>query len=282
MHAPIRDHQHRRGVRRRRVLVAAAVLGGTVLALSRFTLRPSSVRLPDGAQLTPVEDCENYLFPVRLRGKQGFIDRRGRLVIQPTFDQVYPFSDGLAGALEGTRWGYISKTGEWVIPPRYFTAGMFSHDRAAVRWAASDQIGYIDRQGRVVIEPQFDCAGDFVAGVAIVGNRTLWSRLTGGVADVGIVCQEYLIDVNGRVLDKYPQDLTAPGDERPGTAQPRATPRREGSLMGLADPEGNWIAPPRYDYIDEFTCGLALFTTDGGGKSGYIDESGAVVWEASE
>ncbi len=64
----------------------------------------------------------------------GFIDRRGKIVIQPTFAEVGDFSDGLAPVrLEktegvwgmGDRWGYIDKTGKCVIEPRFNEAHEF-------------------------------------------------------------------------------------------------------------------------------------------------------------
>ena len=64
----------------------------------------------------------------------GFIDRQGRIVIEPTFAEVGHFSDGLAPVrLEktegvwgrGDRWGYIDRTGKFVIEPRFNEAHQF-------------------------------------------------------------------------------------------------------------------------------------------------------------
>ena len=58
-------------------------------------------------------------------GKIGYIDRTGRMVIQPQFElggveSDYPFSEGLAAvAVAHGKWGYIDKTGKFAIAPRF-------------------------------------------------------------------------------------------------------------------------------------------------------------------
>lgn len=57
---------------------------------------------------------------MRQNGKWGYIDRRGRVVIQPQFAwSVWVFSEGLAEAWpEGkSRCGFIDKTGSFIIAP---------------------------------------------------------------------------------------------------------------------------------------------------------------------
>ncbi|MBK9015287.1 MAG: WG repeat-containing protein [Saprospiraceae bacterium] len=44
----------------------------------------------------------------------GFMDTTGRLVIQPMFDAVLPFRDGLAWVSIGGKWGYVNGWGDWV------------------------------------------------------------------------------------------------------------------------------------------------------------------------
>lgn len=55
---------------------------------------------------------ETELYPVRVNGKEGYIDATGRIVIKPQFDEVESsFSEGLAPVKIGNKWGYIDKTG---------------------------------------------------------------------------------------------------------------------------------------------------------------------------
>ena len=42
-------------------------------------------------------------------GKWGFIDKTGHYVINPQFDFAQSFSDGLAAVRIGGKWGYIAR-----------------------------------------------------------------------------------------------------------------------------------------------------------------------------
>jgi len=136
----------------------------------------------------------------------GFVDHTGNLVIKPVFDDVSPFSQGLAAVSKGGRWGYSNTHGELVIPPRYRSASAFRNNRARVTgfddiagyilpdgsllcsddWKAhgdfSDQravvargelFGFINSAGQIVIEPVYRTARNFNSGIAIVGNGEL-------------------------------------------------------------------------------------------------------------
>jgi hypothetical protein len=58
-----------------------------------------------------------------LGGHTGFIDRSGKMVIEPQFDLdrscIWPFSDRLRPTPKGGKWGYIDRAGTTVIPTRY-------------------------------------------------------------------------------------------------------------------------------------------------------------------
>jgi hypothetical protein len=75
-----------------------------------------------GNQRAAVQEEEN--------GKYGFIDHSGRYVINPTFEDAKPFTEGLAAVRRNKRWGYLKKSGEMQIPNNYplfadeFTAGL--------------------------------------------------------------------------------------------------------------------------------------------------------------
>lgn len=51
--------------------------------------------------------------------KWGFVDRSGEMVIEPQFDMVFSFSEGLAPVQVDGKWGYIDRTGEFAVEPRF-------------------------------------------------------------------------------------------------------------------------------------------------------------------
>jgi hypothetical protein len=94
-------------------------------------------------------------------GKVGFIDRRGRLAVPPSWDGAYPFCEGRAvvchGCVRGTadehdvwaggRWGFVDTRARVVIPLRYDEAGSFDAGEAEVRdgarWLRIDRDGHV-------------------------------------------------------------------------------------------------------------------------------------------
>lgn len=50
-------------------------------------------------------------------GKWGYIDKTGKIVINPQFDSAWNFSEGLASVTIGNKDGFIDKTGRWLLDP---------------------------------------------------------------------------------------------------------------------------------------------------------------------
>ncbi len=61
-----------------------------------------------------------------------FVDREGKTVLAPEYDQVEPFFEGRAAVLKGEAWGYIDTQGNPVIPPQYRMVTPFENGMAAV------------------------------------------------------------------------------------------------------------------------------------------------------
>ncbi len=91
-------------------------------------------------------------------GKQwGYIDLAGEYVIKPEYEQLAPFSEGLAGVKRGGKWGFIDKKGNIVIKPVYMQVGDFSEGLVSVR----DENGwsFIDKNGKKAL---------------VLGNEYFW------------------------------------------------------------------------------------------------------------
>jgi hypothetical protein len=92
------------------------------------------------------------LFWVREDGKYGYIDKTGKTVIAPQFENTMGFSEGLAATKLNGKYGYIDTKGKWVIPPQFEFTYKFSDGLAMVRTGKS--YSWIDRKGRTVIAPR--------------------------------------------------------------------------------------------------------------------------------
>ena len=100
------------------------------------------------------------------RGKLGYIDETGRVVIKPQFDRAHPFAEGVAAVGIGDKSGFIDASGQTVIPLQYYTSSSFSDGVAAVsmrQGTGNDSrfaCGYIDHSNKYIIELQtkFSCS----------------------------------------------------------------------------------------------------------------------------
>ncbi|MEZ4379779.1 MAG: WG repeat-containing protein [Nannocystaceae bacterium] len=97
----------------------------------------------------------------------GYIDKRGDIAIQPEYDMVYDFVDGLARIQVDDLYGFLDPRGVVVIDPEFPEAGDFSEGLAAIH--DEGHTGYINRDGETVIEMEFRNGGDFSEGLAAVG-----------------------------------------------------------------------------------------------------------------
>jgi hypothetical protein len=107
-----------------------------------------------------------------LGGRYGFMDKMGRLVIDPRYELVGPFSEGLAAARLAGNWGFIDRRGDVVIPARFADTaagapGPFRSGLARVYSRIPDerppnasamaglQFGYINAKGHYVWPPTY-------------------------------------------------------------------------------------------------------------------------------
>ncbi|MFK0495250.1 WG repeat-containing protein [Campylobacter coli] len=56
---------------------------------------------------------------VGLNGKIGLIDKSGKIVIEPKFDSIWSFREGLAKVGLNGKYGLIDKSGKIVIEPKF-------------------------------------------------------------------------------------------------------------------------------------------------------------------
>ena len=145
------------------------------------------------------------LVPVGIKEKTGFMDGAGQLVIAPQFEDAEDFSEGLApvkvrseettwcprepsGSRKGftMKWGYIDKTGKFVIPPQYESAGRFAEGLAPIN--NCDEAFFIDKSGQKIISGNFRYASPFFGGLARVDLMTETGLMWG------------YIDKNGKMI----------------------------------------------------------------------------------
>ena len=255
--------------------------------------RPSQAAVPESSVIET-----GPLFPVVKDGKWGYIDNVGKMVISARYDLAGDFSEGLAAVRSGHKWGYIDKTGQLVIPFEYFNATRFSDGLAPVRRGETrnDKWGYIDKTGQMVIPAQYEIANIFAEGLAAVIYKTHWGY----------------IDKTGQMVISHwnwnfnLQPCTWPGVrvrkdhkfEHLDNVSPMLillqscplarfseglTPAPSGHRMdkwGYMDKAGRMAIPMKYDFVLDFTEGLAPVMARAYAfiqKWGFIDKGGEFV-----
>ena len=198
-------------------------------------------------------------FLVTVEGKQGFIDKSGKVVIKPYYEQVHSFVDELAPVKINGKWGFIDKLGRRFIHPQFDEIRWSFHEGlASVR--AGDKWGFIDKNGKFIIEPNLEYGHYFVDARSIinVGKNT---ELRHGIIDKsGKLITEQLFEWSGWSFSEGLLDVKVNGK------------------WGYVDRNGSMVIPPKYKDARGFSEGLAAVAFDDGrNKWGFIDRNGDVI-----
>ncbi|EGF5889274.1 WG repeat-containing protein [Campylobacter coli] len=94
------------------------------------------------------------LIRVKIDGQWSFLDKNGEFAIEPKFDYVWSFGEGLVAVKLNGKYGFIDKNGEFAIEPNFDDAWYFREGLAKV--GLNGKYGLIDKSGKIVIEPIFD------------------------------------------------------------------------------------------------------------------------------
>ncbi|QSS99847.1 WG repeat-containing protein [Pontibacillus sp. ALD_SL1] len=183
----------------------------------------------------------------------GFINKSGEWVIEPTYEQARAFYGERALVVKNGAAGFINYEGELVIPAQYPSAKDFKEGFAPVY--QDNQWGFIDINGDMLIDPAFDEAFHFNEGIALV------------VKD-----REYqYINTNGeQVMDRT--------FEKGYAFSEGLAPVEVDGKFGFIDKEGNMKIDPQYKRAYPFHEGVATVCLDE--KCGVINKGGHMVVDA--
>jgi len=92
--------------------------------------------------------------------KWTFLTRKGELLGKAIYDDVGPFSEGLAAVNLNGLWGYINASGKIIIEPVYKSAWAFHEGRARVR-PFNQQDVFITTAGVPIQAEEWSAADDF-------------------------------------------------------------------------------------------------------------------------
>lgn len=206
-------------------------------------------------------------FRIKERGRIGWMDGDGNVVIRPQYRYAGEFSEGLAAvsrASEERANEFIDIEGEGVFSVReYGYCWGFQSGRAQVRRRGEDySYGFLNRRGELVIETQFDEAYWFSEGLAAVRRDGLWG----------------FVDHEGRLA--IGRRFARVGPFREGLAQAKLT---ESGLYGFIGRDGAFAIAPQFPAAGGFGEQRAnvWFQAYNTPPTGLIDPAGEVVYRGA-
>lgn len=243
-------------------------------------------KLPGGYE--GVQAFSEGLAPVKLKGKWGFADTTGKVVIQPQYKEVHGFSEGLAAVKTGKQWFYIRRDGTVLPSVSARKAGDFHQGVAVV-----DGGWLMDTTGRRYAKlKKYAYVGDFQDnGLAEVGVRrashSFLDYLSIGLGwgdgwgwggpywGIGPGWGSYWGDVGYGYHHHHHHGWGWGG----GISVSPAMAMPSNLYRGYVDKKGQEVIPPNYSYVSSFYGKYALFRDDG--HWGMLDEKGRIVIPAA-
>lgn len=184
------------------------------------------------------------LFVVRVNKKYGFIDKTGKIIVEPKFDFANDFVENLA--LVGIRNDdfksvFIDRTGKVVISLETgasdFSEGLsaFGVGEFTMHGGGNHKFGFIDKTGKRVIETNFKEARPFSEGLsAVMNDEGKWGY----------------IDKKGNTVIPFQFEDAFSFSE--GLASVLTN-----GLFGFIDKSGKFVIEPRFATPSQFREGLA-------------------------
>lgn len=91
---------------------------------------------------------------VQHKGKWGFVNTDGQIVVSTQYDECKDFVNGKAEVRIGNKWGYVSATEKLIVSPYYDETSGFSTGSGCVR--KGNLWGFVSAVGKEIVKPQFE------------------------------------------------------------------------------------------------------------------------------
>jgi hypothetical protein len=243
------------------ILIILAILplsGCNKIDLGSIDPKPNLTNIPTSVS------SDRFLF---LRdGKFGYIDKAGKIIIPPRFDDARNFSEGLATVAIGKKYGCIDVNGKIVIPPRFDYIYEFKNGLAEITLDRLEK-GKIDKTGKIVTAPSSPQPTPLADGKPPQSEGNSLTRIEEG-GKYGYQ------DRSGKIVIPTQFDFAAEiFVEDMAWVEVK-------NHVGYINKQGKTIVSPQFDYLSGFGTG----NFDGGlarvclnRKCGYIDKTGTIV-----
>ncbi len=171
--------------------------------------------------------------------KWGYIDQKGKKVIEAIYDDNREFSEGQAAVNFEGRWGYIDRQGRNVIPHEYLEAHEFKNGLALVK-SFEGEWKFINKDASSSFPVKGQQITDMEMGYALANTNFTWTCL----------------DENGKTL------FTGEYDKIKKLTESKVLVKSDGKV-GVLDLSGNIVQPIEFDKIYFEDTGIVVYRKDG-------------------
>ena len=185
----------------------------------------------------------------------GFIDKTGKWVIEPKYQALQTFKGEFALAKINNLWGVINKQGEWVIKAQYQSLKIPRNGYAMAK--QKDEWKVVDDMGETVYQNTEYKKIDKLGNGILIGYQKKYADYI-DVSTGKIIATP----IQTKALYKFSEGLA----------------RFKGKKWGYIDKTGKYAIPPQFDEVKDFINSKAMVKKDE--KWGQIDKTGNWIIKA--
>lgn len=200
----------------------------------------------------------------------GIINHEGKEIIPMIYDQISPFTNGIATVRKQGKSGFVDDKGKVIVEPKYDKTGLPSEGLIAVFFALGQEWHYIDYEGKTALKAGYKEAADFLDGYAVVIIKDEKGKNVTALIDKKGSYQ--LISTPEKELKHYAKGFRAIQTININPDNPENTNIKN---MYYADDNNYNIFGKTFNEVQPFEDNLGLVITDNGW--GGINEQGFIV-----
>jgi hypothetical protein len=197
-----------------------------------------------------IKYAKRQLVPFKNNGLFGFMDFEGNQIIEPIYEYLGFYNEGLAVAVKNGKYGYIDKGNNVIIDFIYESGSDFEDGRSIV--GLNGKVGVINRAGHIIIPIDFIDLGNFSEGLIYAKRDSLY----GYYDNTGFQ----------RIEEKFTEAFSF----NKGLAKVQ-----NGKKQSFIDIYGTAIVPPIYESIQFYSDSLLIFELNG--KYGICRKNGLIL-----
>lgn len=234
---------------------------------------------------------------VLVNKKWGFIDTKGNLAIEPKYENIQKFKEGLCAVKLSGKWGFVDTKGELIIQPEYYDVGNFSDGLAGVQAESFGEVKYINPRGKTIIENSgLYVIYDYSEGVLACKDK---ESVAYGYRNIK---GDWVIDPQYAIAENFSETLAGVSIEEKKTAKTLFINKKNNQVLpakyetvhpcfkddravvmkkikgdylsGCINKKGELVIPIEFYIINDFSDDLAAAKVKEKGKWGFINKKG--------